>query len=168
MGSLFAEAFSVSPLPDEGEAPALRYDEERALNVLPGGQPFVEMHRAGDTVTLTEVRNEIDDFDRPGEDELLALDTVTKVRGERQDYARDELTDGTQTRVRGEKDDFASGWSIGGTMTKTFVRAEADDTDPGTEDLVSIVTKTAVPREADDFWPEGGAATPLGAALLAP
>jgi hypothetical protein len=138
---LFAEAFSVPLLPSDGTEPELRYDEERALNVLPDGRPFIEVGRAGGTETLTEVRSEADDYDESGHDDEVALTTVTKVASERDD------------------------------VTETSVSREPDDEDRdarGVEGFFSFgtVTKTSVAGEADDFWSEDDEPPLVGPALL--
>jgi hypothetical protein len=167
---LFAEAFSVPLLPSDGTEPELRYDEERALNVLPDGRPFIEVGRAGGTETLTEVRSEADDYDESGHDDEVALTTVTKVASERDDVTRAHLGTQTETRVPGEKDDFARGAFLG-TMTETSVSREPDDEDRdarGVEGFFSFgtVTKTSVAGEADDFWSEDDEPPLVGPALL--
>jgi putative ATP-grasp target RiPP len=181
MRRLFAEEFLVPVLDPERPKPELRYDEERQLNVMPDGRPFVEPGRAGSTDTLTEVRSEADDYDPPPGDEALAtLGTLTKVQTERDDFAADTLGLATETRMPGERDDFApevflGTYTAGGgepddddiqaraggdyldapyAGTKTGARGEADDFYAG--------TKTGARGEADDFWSEDDvdAATP--------
>ena len=139
-GQLFAAAFAVPLLEGFGDEPPTHYDERRQLNVLADGRVAVEMGGArGRTDTLTEVRGEQDDFDRPDdEDHGVGLDTLTHVKGEADDFARTLLL-GTETRqLPGERDDFARGtdWPDGDAArmklvpnldTKTSVRAEADD-----------------------------------------
>ena len=134
MSRLFAEAFVVPLLAGELEEPAVRYDENRGLNVLPDGRPFLAVGQAGGTDTFTEVRGEADDADRAGDQGSVTLTTVTKVKAERDDFARGaSLGTSTDTRVRNEPDDedraarAADGFFNLGTATKTSVRAEAAD-----------------------------------------
>jgi hypothetical protein len=162
MSRLFAQAFLVPLLPDVGQEPELRYDEDRALNVLPDGRPFIAMGHVSGTETMTEVRSEADDYDQPGDDDALTLSTITKVKTERDDFARDSAVGTrTDTRVRNEPDDedrdarAADGFFNLGTVTHTFVRAEAEDEDrdAGAFDF-GPTTKTSVKGESDDFWSE--------------
>jgi hypothetical protein len=177
MRRLFAEAFLVSLLDPEHPEPELRYDEERSLNVLVDGRPFIETGAAGRSDTLTEVRAEQDDYDRPEDDRGLgALETITKVKSEREDFVSSTIMFATETRrAPGERDDFARdetpseyedtfgvqdrGFAraeqIGG--TQTFVRREREDfavVEYWTE------TKTSVRPEADDFFSESDAESP--------
>jgi hypothetical protein len=151
-------------LPDDSDEPDVRYDEDRALNVLPDGSPFIAVGQMGGTVTLTEVRNEADDADPEGDNRAVTLTTVTKVKAERDDFARGaSLETSTITRVRNEPDDedrdarAADGafnlatW----TATKSSVGTEPDDQDrdissdegsPRRESLTRFVR----PRAEDD------------------
>jgi hypothetical protein len=164
MSRLFAEAFLTPLLPDDTEEPDVRYDEDRALNVLADGSPFIAVGQRGGTVTFTEVRNEADDADPEGDNCAVTLTTVTKVKAERDDFARGaSLGTSTETRVRNEPDDedrdarAADGvfnlatW----TATKSSVGTEPDDQD---RDIISddgsphleTVTQTFVRAEAED------------------
>jgi hypothetical protein len=109
MRRLFAEAFLVPLLdPEQGE-PELRYDEERCLNVMRDGRPFIDTGCAGRTDTLTEVRAEQDDFDRSDDEDVFGrLDTITKVRAEGDDFVSPTVMFATETRrAPGERDDFS-------------------------------------------------------------
>jgi hypothetical protein len=162
MTNLFAEIFVVPTLPGDSEEVATRYDEDRALNVLPDGRPVIEMGHAGGTVTLTEAGGESDDNDPPGDDRLFALTTVTKVKAERDDFARTtNVSTTTATRVRDEADDVdrdarASECAFTpGTLTHTSVKPEADDSDRAArsfEGAVSCgtVSQTFVRAESED------------------
>jgi hypothetical protein len=140
---LFVEQFLVVPLEPDCTEPPLRYDEQRHLNVLADGRAFIETGGAGLTQTLTEVRAEQDDFDRP-DDDAAALSTLTKIRREGDDMARDVLLFATETRqVPGEREDFARDERVH-TRSTLADRARACA-------AALAVTKTEVRREADDF-----------------
>lgn len=164
MPRLFAEAFLTPLLPDDGDAPEVRYDEARALNVLADGSPIIAIGHAGGTDTFTEVRNEADDADPEDSGRHLTLTTITKVKAERDDFARGaRVGTSTVTRIRNEPDDedrdartrdgadSLATW----TTTKSSVGTEPDDqdrdiaTDEGFVPMTTI-TRTAVRAEADD------------------
>jgi len=169
MSRLFAEAFLVPLLPDEGQEPELRYDEDRALNVLPDGRPFIAMGHVSGTETMTEVRSEADDYDQPGDGDALTLSTITKVKAERDDFARDSAVGtSTDTRVRNEPDDedrdarAGDGFFNLGTATKSSIGGEPDDTDRdarAADGFVNLgtVTHTFVRAEAEDEDRDAGA-----------
>jgi len=168
MRSLFVEKLLVAPLEPDRPLPELHYDEQRCMNVLPDGRPLIETGLDGRTDTLTEVRAEQDDYDRPEEDDrLLVLETTTKVKPEGDGFA--SLLLATETRQAPENDDFARGelscateTAIGG-EADDFARAEYAHDD---ERLLSrsstwpapggawADTKTSVGGENDDFAPE--------------
>lgn len=150
---LFAEASLVPVAEPESPAPTWRYDESAGMNVRADGLPFVETGIAGATETLTEVRAEQDDFDRPDEDRAFRPDTGTKVRHESDDFSRVML--GTETRsMPGEQDDFARAEHALG--TETAIGGEADDFAQKSRGVSAGDgwdgdTKTSVRSEADDF-----------------
>jgi hypothetical protein len=168
MRSLFVEKLLVAPLEPNGVVPELRYDEQRCMSVLPDGRPLIETGLDGRTDTLTEVRAEQDDYDRPEEgDRLLVLETTTKVKREGDDIAA--LLLATETRQAPENDDFARGELS--CATETAIGGEADDFARaeyahGDQDRPSrstpwlapggawADTKTSVGGENDDFAPE--------------
>jgi hypothetical protein len=145
MTQLFAQAFLVPLLPADGEEPAVRYDEERALNVLPDGRPFIEAGGVGGTVTLTKMRSEADDYDTGSDDvrprpELIVGTETRRVPGEQEDFERRSfLSSMTKTEVRAEPDDEDrdargdEGFFNLATTTWTFVQAEAEDKDQDRE-----------------------------------
>ena len=136
MTTLFAETFLAPIVEPSGGGLSFRYDEQRAINVLPDGRPVVEAASTYGVQTLTEVRSERDDFEAARV--TFSMETVTKVRSEANDrdaadlglvaresratVARDafrpDLDGGTHTRIRAEADDFArDGIAAVGDMT---------------------------------------------------
>jgi hypothetical protein len=171
MTQLFAQAFLVPLLPADGEEPVLRYDEERALTVLPDGRPFIEASGVGETVTLTKMRSEADDYDQASDDarrqpELLVGTETRRVPAEQEDFERRSfLSSMTKTEVRAEPDDEDrdargdEGFFNLATTTSTFVRAEAEDRDHDEESLrhggsFDHQPATGIARgvETDDCW----------------
>lgn len=129
MRRLFAEAF-LDPRVSSGPEPELRYDEERCLNVMADGRPFIVAACAGRTPTPAEGRIEQNNRDHPGvggaEGLFGGLDTITKVLGERDDFASSGVTVATETRqAPGERDDFARGEIA--CSTETDAQGEDDD-----------------------------------------
>jgi hypothetical protein len=171
MSAVFVQQFLVAPLPADRPELELRYDDVRQLNLTADETPFVALGRAGGTDTLTEVRSEADDYDQPGDGDELALSTVTKAAGERDDFAADLFGLDTETRMPGEKDDFARELVLG---TYTAVGGEPDDDDVEVrafEDRGSTfdtATKTSVRGEADDFWSDEDDTVLVAPALLRP
>lgn len=162
MTRLFAEAFLVPLSPEEAQGPELRYDEDRALNVLPDGRPFIAMGDVGGTATTTRVRSEADDYDQPRDDNALPLSSITKVKAERDDFARDSSVGTcTDTAVRSEPDDedrdarAGDGFFSLGTVTKSSIGGEPDDADRDARAAdgffsLATVTHTFVRAEAED------------------
>ncbi len=167
MRRLFAENFTVPLLDAPGTQPELRYDEKRQLNVTADGRPFIELGGHGSTETLTEVRAEQDDYDRPDDEDGAHLDTTTKVRRESDDFAHSLLC-GTETRqAPGERDDFARAERLLG--TETAIGGEADDFAEAhgrdhrqARSVAWADTKTSVRQEADDFADDVGEGATVG------
>lgn len=170
MSRLFASYFTV-PVLDADAAPAPTYDEERCLSLDSEGQVFVERPVAGietgrsasGTETLTHVRAErpdiLDDFSLLGTEtrmkpterehrvELPALETTTKIRGERDATSDSSDLDmlATETKAHGERPDVSAAELEFG--TKTAVPREGEDR----ACEVFIGTETAIGREPGDF-----------------
>jgi hypothetical protein len=163
MPRLFAEHFLV-PAREPHRAPALTYDEARALNLDADGRVFVELTTIGDTHTLTEVRAEREDHD-PDDSVAPTLITHTKIGPEPEDVVPAEAILGTDTRrgaeeedrapesclgtktdaVQHEADDFVPAEALLG--TETFAKGESEDAGP----VAWSGTNTAVNNEAEDF-----------------
>jgi hypothetical protein len=113
---LFVERFLVEP--ESTSVSEAIYDEQRAYAVTQDGQPVVAVFTAGETHTVTEVRNEAPDAD-PEPD----VKTLTFVEAEAPDVSL--AANETFTRVKAEAPDEP--WALVGTETFTKVRAEAPD-----------------------------------------
>jgi hypothetical protein len=125
MRHLFAETFLVPLLDPEQPEPQLTYDEGRDVNVLADGTAYIETAPVAPTQTITEVRAEADDFDRPDEDVVAWSGTDTKVRTETDDFARPPML-ATETRqAPGERDDVSRAERL--FDTETAIGGEADD-----------------------------------------
>jgi hypothetical protein len=135
--TLFVERFLVAP--DPIALPDTRYDEDLAYAVTQDGQPAVAALSAGETHTVSEIKNEAPDSD-PEPD----VQTLTFVDAEGADVAYSFGSAETFTRVKNESPDEPL--AIMETETLTKIKSEAPD-EPW---ALSTMTKTGVEYPRDD------------------
>jgi hypothetical protein len=115
--TLFVERFLVEPEPSS--VSDATFDEKRAYAVTQDGRPVVADFSAGETQTVTRVRNEAPDSD-PEPD----VQTMTFVEAEGPDVAYSLASDESFTRVKVESQDEP--WAFA--RTETFTKARAGGT----------------------------------------